>query len=248
MKKVASPVPLAPTSLDASAAALASIPYFPPTTRRVDVAYTLPTAIAEVDAWLHGSLTDRETRSDHRSLVTDVSDGLSQRGRHVQGRTPGGDMLLRELQHLSPKRGHTRNPAQALASLDSFTNELAEPGTALAAFNDLLEAVDDAATPRRSTENRLAVLTCTLDLAGRPVAQICHRLSDIAQDQQYEIDLTLDVARWHVPYLTSPLGAVRQSGRCGLTDTSCVADGRYGCAIAARLHSGSMVQVLRDAG
>lgn len=189
-KMMSSGVPLIPTPLDELAAILASIPHFPPTTRQVDAPYTLSTAIAEVEAWLHGSLTDRETRTDHASLVTDVSDALSQRGRHVKSRTPTSDTLLIELQRLAPKKGQRRNPAQALVSLDSLTNELTEPDTAVAAFDDLLEAVEDAATSRRSVEDRLAVLACALNLARRPIAQVCRRLSDIAQDQQYEIDLT----------------------------------------------------------
>jgi hypothetical protein len=63
METLASPVPVMPSYLDELAAVLASSPYSPSTTQ-VDTAYTLLSAIAEVEAWLHG-------RTPHRTVISD---------------------------------------------------------------------------------------------------------------------------------------------------------------------------------
>lgn len=63
----------APTPLDELGSLLTSVPYHPPAVRQLDDSCTLATAIVEIDDWLHGSLTDRQTRADHASLLYDAT-------------------------------------------------------------------------------------------------------------------------------------------------------------------------------
>jgi hypothetical protein len=74
METLASPVPVMLSYLDELAAVLASSPYSPSTTQ-VDTAYTLLSAIAEVEAWLHGRTPRRTVISDRSWALTEcVSD------------------------------------------------------------------------------------------------------------------------------------------------------------------------------
>jgi hypothetical protein len=136
--------------------------------RETDTEYTLTTALSEIEDWL--DVLPRGQRDAHRqSMLEDVAKAVSALGQQARSHAPTSDLILQELQAL--KQPITRSAANnAIKQLEALRTELAHPDTVVAAFKDLVAAVQSTDSSPHEIEARLSVLKCVLELADRPVA------------------------------------------------------------------------------
>jgi len=174
--------------LDEVAAVLVAVPYphIKPS-RPGDTEYGPRVAIAEVEAWLEAGPNGAQSSLDRHSFAADVTYALSQLGPLVRARTPSAADLTQAVQASAscslPDRGSVRS------SLAALQDELREPDTAVAAFDDLLDAVRDLANSHLLVTARLTVLTEVLEISDRASAEICRILGGVLDDQALEISI-----------------------------------------------------------
>lgn len=152
-----------------------------------DRAYTILTAIAEIQEWLEVQPTLNQQRQKHRdSMLADVTAAFETLGPAVGRLARSVAPLLQSMEVLLKQPGKG-DVAAAQAKLDSLCAELAAGAAASAAFDDLDDVVSDGDADPAAVASRLAILTDILTIADRPVAQTCHRLGDIVHDRALEI-------------------------------------------------------------
>jgi len=174
--------------LDEVAALLASVPYshIKPS-RPSDTEYGPRVAIAEIEAWLEAGPNDAQSPTDRNSFAADVAQALAQLGPLVRARTSSASDLASAVQATAtstpPDRQRVRD------SLAALQGQLREPETAIAAFDDLLDAVRDPANSHLLITARLTVFTEVLELSDRASAEICRILGGVLDDQALEISI-----------------------------------------------------------
>jgi hypothetical protein len=159
----------------------------PAVARQTDTEYMLTTALSEIEDWLE--VLPRGQRDARRqSMLQDIEQAFSTRGQEVRSQTPTAELVLHELQAL--RQQITRSDANnAIKQLEALRTELAHPDTVVAAFQDVVTAVQNTDSSPQQIEARLEVLKCVLELADRPVIRVCQVIGEIVDDQALEIDL-----------------------------------------------------------
>lgn len=152
-----------------------------------DRAYTVQTAVAEIQEWLEVQPTQNQQHQVHRdSLLADITTAFETRGPNVRQLTPAAEPLVQSMEVLL-KRPAQGDAAAAQGQLDDLCAQLTEAATASAAFDDLNDMVGDQEAAPATVASRLAVLTDILAIADRPVAETCRRLGDIVDNRAVEI-------------------------------------------------------------
>ena len=188
MRTLATPQQEQSPYLDEVAALLGSVPYpqIKPSRPR-DIEYGPRVAIAEVEAWLGAGANDVQSPTDRNSFAADVDQALAQLGPLVRSRTPSAVELAHAVQAAATSTPPDRERVRR--SLASLQDELHPPDTAIAAFDDLLDAVRDPANSHLLITARLTVFTGILELSDRASAEICRVLGGVLDDQALEISI-----------------------------------------------------------
>jgi hypothetical protein len=184
---LATPSNWPPSYLDEIASLLINVPYphLRPSQRR-DSHYGLVVALAELSESLELQSTDRKGEGDRRSLVADVTLALEQLGPFSRARvTTAAEMQAALNAFASSGDDASRNLAAGL--LAQLRAELADTGTWVAAFDDLLAIAEDPDASHDAVSARLDVLTGVLELGDRSAAEVCRVLGGIVDDHALEI-------------------------------------------------------------
>jgi hypothetical protein len=173
---LATPSNWPPSYLDEIASLLINVPYphLRPSQRR-DRDYGLVVALAELSESLDSEPTDQKGEGDRRSLVADVTRALEQLGPFTRARVPTAAGIQAALNAFASSGDEaSRNLAAGL--LAQLQAELADTGTWVAAFDDLLATAQDSDASQQAVNARLDVLTGVLELGDRSAAEVVEYL------------------------------------------------------------------------
>lgn len=180
---------------DEIAALLGSLPLFPPDpTPASDADYSVATAVAEVAEWLEVSPDPQQVKpADRQSLMDDLRKALASRGERVRARTTASADLVSAVESLLDPTSAADSTSEASTRrvLTTLVAQLAHPATAVAAFDDLFTVVQDRSSSSALIRGRFLVLTSTLEVADRSVAEVCRLLGALVDDQAVEINYVL---------------------------------------------------------
>jgi hypothetical protein len=148
---------------------------------------TLRAALDELDAWLNDS---RPYTGYHKkpwqTMAEDVREALADRGQRTQRETAAIDVLIQKLQ--PPAMGD--DPARKTdcqQQLGLVRVELAQPTIAVAAFDDLLIATEDLATPSTRLEDLADTFEDCLRAAGRTVRNVLEGVSGVLRNNLLQV-------------------------------------------------------------
>jgi len=158
----------------------------------------LKAVMAELDAWLEDPRNNNYYRTtewkyrtnEWKSMVFDTRRALRTRGPQLASRTPALTDLLRELEKPKIAQEVQTNPAvrdhcRALGARSCI--ELATPGAAEAAFNDLVDAVSTASTSSVIVDAYLQTLDATLSSADRALVREGRDLAGVLDNSAFVI-------------------------------------------------------------
>jgi hypothetical protein len=187
VRMLATPSNWPPSYLDEIASLLINVPYphLRPSQRR-DSNYGLVVALAELSESLDLESTDQKSKGHRRSLVADVTRALEQLGPFTRARVPTAAGMQSPLNAFASS-GDEASRTMAAGLLAQLQAELADTGTGVAAFNDLLATAQDPDASHDAVNARLDVLTGVLELGDRSTAEVCRVLGGIVDDQALEI-------------------------------------------------------------
>jgi hypothetical protein len=169
---LATPSNWPPSYLDEIASLLINVPYphLRPSQRR-DSYYGLVVALAELSESLELGATDQKGKGDRKSLVDDVTRALEQLGAFTRACVPAAEGMQAALDAFASSGDEaSRNLAAGL--LAQLQEELADAGTWVAAFDDLLATVQDPDASHDAVSARLDVLRGVLELGDRSAAEV----------------------------------------------------------------------------
>jgi len=147
----------------------------------------LTTVMDELDAWLNDPRPyDGQHRRAWDSMTAEVKRSLLSRGDLLQSASPALTVLHEQL-GLPNLGGNAAARDRCRDLLGRGRQELARSDAAVAAFNDLVNAVQDPATPGAVIADRIAVLDATLEAGDRSLAAEASRLAEIIDDGAFEI-------------------------------------------------------------
>jgi hypothetical protein len=184
---LATPSNWPPSYPDEIASLLINVPYphLRPSQRR-DSNYGLVVALAELSESLDLESTDQKSKGHRRSLVADVTRALEQLGPFTRARVPTAAGIQAPLNAFASS-GDEASRDLAAGLLAQLQAELADTGTWVAAFDDLLATAQDPDASHDAVNARLDVLTGVLELGDRSAAEVCRLLGGIVDDQALEI-------------------------------------------------------------
>ena len=152
----------------------------------------LRAALDELDAWLNDS---RPYAGRHKkpwmTMAADVQEALADRGHLTQQQTPAIDALILKLQ--PPAIGN--DPARRTdcqQQLGLARAELAQPATAVAAFDDLLAATQDLATPPTRLDDLADTFEDCLRAAGRTVRNVLEGVAGVLRNNLLQVKFVRD--------------------------------------------------------
>lgn len=189
MRMLATPGNWPPTFLDEVAALLGKVPYpSVGSTPDSDTEYVLTTALAEIDEWLEIRPNEKQQPpGDRESMLNDFQGAMKTRGPAVRECTPSAEALMTLMETLLNPPSQA-DPADAAEQLANLRAELIDPGTASAAFDDLLVVVQDPVSSPSTIARYISILTGVLALSDRGVAEVCHLVGGVVDDQAIEIN------------------------------------------------------------
>jgi hypothetical protein len=184
---LATPSNWPPSYLDEIASLLINIPYphLRPSQRR-DSYYGLVVALAELSESLEFGPTDQKGKGDRGSLVADVTRALEQLGPFTHARVPSAAGMQSPLDAFASS-GDEVSRTMAAGLVAQLRAELADTGTWVAAFKDLLATAQDPDASHDAVSARLDVLTGVLELGDRSAGEVCRLLGGVVDDQALEI-------------------------------------------------------------
>jgi hypothetical protein len=177
------------TYLDEVSALLIAVPYphYRPSRPR-DSEYGLLTGLIEVESWLESGPNNDQAPGDRHSLAGDVALAMERPGPAVSRRLAAAGALVAAL-HSVAEGGQKPGREPVRSSFAALRRELCDPGTILAAFDDILDAARDPGNSHLVLETRIAVFTEVLDLTDRTAAEIGRILGGVLDDQALEISI-----------------------------------------------------------